>query len=107
LPWRPEERPVARMFCDILQPDGSPYPGDPRYALKRVLAKAAEKDDVCIYSFTKTYGEMMPAAEFIRHIERSIRMIEAKTGEDLSRRDDREIIEPEGDFSSILMTLNF
>ncbi|MCX5889095.1 MAG: glutamine synthetase family protein [Deltaproteobacteria bacterium] len=43
LPWRPDERPVARMFCDILQPDGSPYPGDPRYALKRVLAKAAEK----------------------------------------------------------------
>jgi glutamine synthetase len=43
LPWRPEEKPVARMFCDILQPDGSPYPGDPRYALKRMLAKAAEK----------------------------------------------------------------
>ncbi len=43
LPWRPEEKPVARMFCDILQPDGSPYQGDPRYALKRMLAKAAEK----------------------------------------------------------------
>jgi glutamine synthetase len=43
LPWRPDEKPVARMFCDILQPDGSPYPGDPRYALKRMLAKAAEK----------------------------------------------------------------
>jgi glutamine synthetase len=43
LPWRPDERPVARMFCDILQPDGTPYAGDPRYALKRVLAKAAEK----------------------------------------------------------------
>jgi glutamine synthetase len=43
LPWRPEERPVARMFCDILQPDTSPYPGDPRYALKRMLARAAEK----------------------------------------------------------------
>ena len=43
LPWRPEEQPVARMFCDILQPDGSPYPGDPRYVLKRMLAKAAEK----------------------------------------------------------------
>jgi glutamine synthetase len=43
LPWRPEEKPVARMFCDILLPDGSPYPGDPRYALKRMLAKAAEK----------------------------------------------------------------
>lgn len=43
LPWRPEEQPVARMFCDILQPDGSPYPGDPRYILKRMLARAAEK----------------------------------------------------------------
>ena len=43
LPWRPDEQPVARMFCDILQPDGSPYPGDPRYAMKRMLAKAAEK----------------------------------------------------------------
>ena len=43
LPWRPEEKPVARMFCDILLPDGSPYPGDPRYALKRMLAKAADK----------------------------------------------------------------
>jgi hypothetical protein len=72
----------------------------------RAMAMAAEKDGVCIYSFTRTYGEMMPAAEFIRHIERSIRMIEAKTG-DLSRRGDREVIEPEGDLSSILMTLNF
>ena len=43
LPWRPKERPVARMFCDILQPDGSPYEGDPRYVFKRVLAKAAEQ----------------------------------------------------------------
>ncbi len=30
------------MFCDILQPDGQPYDGDPRYALKRMLAKAAD-----------------------------------------------------------------
>jgi glutamine synthetase len=43
LPWRPEEQPVARMFCDVLQPDGSPYAGDPRYVFKRMLAKAAEK----------------------------------------------------------------
>ena len=43
LPWRPEDKPVARMFCDILQPDGSPYLGDPRYALKRMLGKATEK----------------------------------------------------------------
>jgi glutamine synthetase len=42
VPWRPKDRPVARMFCDILQPDGTPYEGDPRYALKRILRKAAE-----------------------------------------------------------------
>jgi glutamine synthetase len=42
LPWRPKDRPVARMFCDILNPDGSPYEGDPRYALKRALKKAAD-----------------------------------------------------------------
>jgi glutamine synthetase len=41
--WRPSDRPVARMFCDICTPDGNPYVGDPRYVLKRALAKAAEK----------------------------------------------------------------
>jgi len=42
LPWRPQDRPVARMFCDILQPDGSPYEGDSRYVLKRMTRKLAE-----------------------------------------------------------------
>ena len=43
LPWRPNEGAgVARMFCDILNPDGSPYPGDPRYALKCNLKKATD-----------------------------------------------------------------
>ncbi len=43
LPWRSGDRPVARMFCDILKPDGSPYEGDTRFALKRVLKRAADK----------------------------------------------------------------
>jgi len=43
LPWRPEERPVARMFCDIVNPDHTPYEGDPRYVLKRLLKKIEEK----------------------------------------------------------------
>ncbi len=30
----------ARMFCDIKQPTGEPYEGDPRAALKRMLEKA-------------------------------------------------------------------
>ena len=43
VPWRVGDRPVARMFCDILNPDGTPYEGDPRYAFKRLLKKIAEK----------------------------------------------------------------
>ena len=37
LPWRSGERPVARMFCDIVNPDQTPYDGDPRNVLKRLL----------------------------------------------------------------------
>ncbi|RJQ19380.1 MAG: glutamine synthetase [Nitrospiraceae bacterium] len=43
VPWRPKEKAVARMFCDILNPDGTPYEGDPRYALKRNLSRLNEK----------------------------------------------------------------
>jgi glutamine synthetase len=43
LPWAIEEGPVARMFCDILNPDKTPYPGDPRYVLKRNLEQAQKK----------------------------------------------------------------
>jgi glutamine synthetase len=41
IPWRPEEQGVARIFADITKPDGKPFDGDPRYALKRMLEKAA------------------------------------------------------------------
>jgi len=42
VPWRSGERPVARMFCDILNPDGTAYEGDPRYVLKRLLKKVSD-----------------------------------------------------------------
>jgi glutamine synthetase len=32
---------AARMFCDLKTPDHKPYPGDPRYVLRRNLEKAA------------------------------------------------------------------
>ncbi len=41
LPWRPDEQGVARVFCDVLTPDGAPYEGDPRQVLRRALARAA------------------------------------------------------------------
>lgn len=39
LPWRPQEKGVARMICDILTPGGEPYEGDPRYILRRALKR--------------------------------------------------------------------
>ncbi len=43
LPWRGQEQGVARMFCDITMPDGSPSFADPRYVLKRALSRAADQ----------------------------------------------------------------
>ncbi len=43
LPWKSKEKAVARMFCDIYEPDGSPYKGDPRYILKVNLEKIKQK----------------------------------------------------------------
>ncbi|WP_370288292.1 glutamine synthetase family protein [Nocardioides sp.] len=44
LPWRSGEGPAtARMFCDIVMPDGSASYADPRNVLKRTLGKAAEQ----------------------------------------------------------------
>ncbi len=43
LPWRGEGPSTARMFCDIMMPDGSPSYADPRFVLKRTLQKAADK----------------------------------------------------------------
>ena len=41
IPWRTEKDGLsARMFCDIIKPDGKPFEGDPRYILKKNLKKA-------------------------------------------------------------------
>jgi glutamine synthetase len=42
LPWRPQYGKVARLICDIHNPDGTPFAGDPRYVLKRELERAAQ-----------------------------------------------------------------
>ena len=40
LPWESKEHAVARMFCDIYLPNGSPFKADPRYVLKKNLERA-------------------------------------------------------------------
>lgn len=42
LPWRPESNAVARMFCGLRTPDGTPFEGDPRQVLARTVEKAQE-----------------------------------------------------------------
>ena len=39
-PWRPQHGKVARLICDVYNPDGTPFVGDPRSVLKKVLKKA-------------------------------------------------------------------
>jgi glutamine synthetase len=54
-PWRGREGSVARLICDVYNPDGTPFVGCPRYALKKVLAEAGE------LGYTMNVG---PEAEF-------------------------------------------
>lgn len=51
IPWRPKDAVVARMFGDVLEPDGSHYEGDPRYVLKRNLDRLREE-----YGYTFNVG---------------------------------------------------
>jgi glutamine synthetase len=43
LPWSPPDFRRARIFCDIFQPNGEPFPGDPRSTLKRSLGRIQER----------------------------------------------------------------
>ncbi len=54
-PWRSSNGKVARLICDIYNPDGTPFAGCPRNNLKRVLKEAEE------LGYTMNVG---PEAEF-------------------------------------------
>ncbi len=41
-PWTSEKGKVARLICDVYNADGTPFAGDPRGVLKRVLDQAKE-----------------------------------------------------------------
>jgi len=43
IPWEISGEKVAMMFCDVTHPDGKPYEGDPRWVLKRNLARLLDK----------------------------------------------------------------
>lgn len=39
-PWRPQQRKVARLLCDVKKDNGEPFEADSRNVLKRVIQKA-------------------------------------------------------------------
>ena len=43
LPWEIEGKRVARVFCTVCSPDGTPHGGDPRNVLERATATARKK----------------------------------------------------------------
>ena len=43
LPWHPDDIPVARVFCDLFNLDGTPFEGCPRHTLRRTLDRARDQ----------------------------------------------------------------
>ncbi|MFO7930466.1 MAG: hypothetical protein R6U97_03590 [Desulfosalsimonas sp.] len=86
---------VARKAADLLQQ-------------AEAIAKEIAEKDVCIYSFTRTYGEMVPAGLFIDHMRTGIKMIREHAGDGFDSGRDSEVIKPHSaSRSSLLMTLNY
>ena len=50
LPWRANDRVVAVMFCDILEPNGNPHQGDPRWVLKKNLERVDKSTPIVLCS---------------------------------------------------------
>lgn len=49
LPWRPNTGKVVRMFCNIQNPDGTPYKKDCRTLLQNAVKKAKDECNVSFY----------------------------------------------------------
>ncbi len=47
LPWRPQQGRVVRFYCDVILPDGSPFPYDARKFLKDTLQECADMGFAC------------------------------------------------------------
>ena len=72
IPWRKGEDSVARFLCDIYNPDGTRYEGDPRYILQRAIKKAKDMEFTMYaapeleFVFLKKDGKKIPQATDIR-----------------------------------------
>jgi tetratricopeptide (TPR) repeat protein len=72
------------------------------------IADAMDAKGLCIYSFTRTYGEMLPAKEFMEHLTKAIEMVYSYCSGYLDQRDNLKVIKPANPKrAALLTTLNF
>jgi tetratricopeptide (TPR) repeat protein len=75
--------------------------------IAREIAESVKKVNVCIYSFTRTYGEMIPADEFIGHINNCLRFIEETVKDEAAGQKGKRSGASGKKVTPGLMTLNF
>jgi tetratricopeptide (TPR) repeat protein len=75
--------------------------------IAREIAESVKKEDVCIYSFTRTYGEMIPADEFIGHINNCLKFIEDNAKDGTEGQKEKRMGTSGKKVTPGLMTLNF
>jgi tetratricopeptide (TPR) repeat protein len=71
------------------------------------IAQSAKKDDVCIYSFSRTYGEMITADEFIEHMGNCLRLLGTAAEGKIQKPKSKAAPASKKNISLSLMTLNF
>jgi glutamine synthetase len=88
LPWSSPDRLRARLLCDVHGPDGEPFIGDPRFVLKRAMARASEM------GYTFNCGPELEFFLFYRQGEPSIRPVPNDVGGyfDFSPRDQAQVV---------------
>lgn len=62
-PWGDPTQRVARVICDVVMPDGTPFAGDPRHVLKRQVARAAEMGYVMNAGMEAEFFLFRPASD--------------------------------------------
>jgi glutamine synthetase len=62
-PWGEPSARVGRLICDVNRPDGTAFEGDPRYVLKRQVARAAAMGYVMNAGMEAEFFLFKPAAD--------------------------------------------
>ncbi|MCD6398650.1 MAG: type I glutamate--ammonia ligase [Candidatus Aenigmarchaeota archaeon] len=85
VPWSVDNGKTARMICDVFRPNGKPFEGDPRYILKKIIAKAGSMN------FEYNVG---PEPEFyiFKNVESKIEPIDRKSYFDFSSNGSYDLI---------------